>query len=652
MNPSILVLTSTIIASVLALVMSAITIIFYIRRARLPDATRYENLRELRVEEEMLLAERRQELSVVEQKIQQRDRLIAEVSAMEERIATLRMEMDSLDTARLEIEEVKEAAAQAASELATVNQELSEKRAELQGIIADLDPGRLASLREENEKLERERRELEENLPKLRIERDNALRAIQEAGTSTARIAALEIELGTVEKELENLEPKRAELRDVETKVANRKDEAAKLSDELGQLNARKAVLEKELSSPVEGLRTEEILADLTKIPSCIEAPAQRRKIPRNEGEALQTVTQYLDKLDLKYSRRTVNAFHTALKINDNAQLTVLAGVSGTGKSLLPRRYAEAMGIHFLQIAVEPRWDSPQDLLGFYNYIEKKYRATDLSRLLVYMDPYESVARPKNAPDRTDNLALVLLDEMNLARVEYYFSEFLSRLEVRPPYQQADDQLKRSDAMIPVDIRGLKNSLSLYPSHNLLFSGTMNDDESTQALSDKVLDRGNVMQFAAPHEFTNPDNPKNISRPDEAQSFKSWRNWVRQGNTLSGANRDTANSVIKKLAEIMDESGRPFGYRLRDSILAYAASYPKDGHSDQDVRIPLADQVEFRILPKLRGIEIENYQGAFDKLENILRNDLADSTFADRISALRESQARGTGLFVWRGLAR
>jgi hypothetical protein len=57
-----------------------------------------------------------------------------------------------------------------------------------------------------------------------------------------------------------------------------------------------------------------------------------------------------------------------------------LAGVSGTGKSLLPRRYAEAMG--FLQIAVEPRWDSPQDLLGFYNYIEKNYRATDLARII------------------------------------------------------------------------------------------------------------------------------------------------------------------------------------------------------------------------------------------------------------------------------
>ena len=131
-----------------------------------------------------------------------------------------------------------------------------------------------------------------------------------------------------------------------------------------------------------------------------------------------------------------MTAFHTALKINDTSQLTVLAGVSGTGKSLLPRRYAEAMGMHFLPIAVEPRWDSPQDLLGFYNYIEKRYRATDLARSLVHMDPYNTSTLAEGA--FRDQMMLVLLDEMNLARVEYYFSEFLSRLETRPPHAASD----------------------------------------------------------------------------------------------------------------------------------------------------------------------------------------------------------------------
>jgi hypothetical protein len=133
----------------------------------------------------------------------------------------------------------------------------------------------------------------------------------------------------------------------------------------------------------------------------------------RPEPDALHDVSTHLAKCGLRFGRRTLHAFHTALKINDAAQLTVLAGVSGTGKSILPRRYAEALGIHFLQVAVEPRWDSPQDLLGFYNCVEKKYRATELARLLAHLDPWESIPLPEDAPMRQGHMALVLLDEMN-----------------------------------------------------------------------------------------------------------------------------------------------------------------------------------------------------------------------------------------------
>jgi hypothetical protein len=111
----------------LALVMSGIAIMFQIRRDRLPDATRYEHIRELRAQEEGLLAERRTELSIVEQKIQQRDRLIAEVASLEERLGAIKAELATLQDARREIEEVKSQAAEAAGELATVSQQLHEK---------------------------------------------------------------------------------------------------------------------------------------------------------------------------------------------------------------------------------------------------------------------------------------------------------------------------------------------------------------------------------------------------------------------------------------------------------------------------------------------------------------------------------------------
>src|SRR5271157_4198844 len=168
------------------------------------------------------------------------------------------------------------------------------------------------------------------------------------------------------------------------------------------------------------------------------------------------------------------------------------------------------------------------------------------------MDPYATVRRGENGKDRTDHMSLVLLDEMNLARVEYYFSEFLSRLEVRPRYENGLDDSRRRDALIPIDIRGLQETISLFPSHNVLFAGTMNDDESTQALSDKVLDRGNIMQFAAPRNFANQMIGNVVERPHEAQSFASWRNWVKSPAALQRACLDEAKDVIAQLANIME----------------------------------------------------------------------------------------------------
>ncbi len=239
---------------------------------------------------------------------------------------------------------------------------------------------------------------------------------------------------------------------------------------------------------------------------------------------------------------------------------------------------------------------------------------------------------------------------MNLARVEYYFSEFLSRLEARPRYDEAGDERKRADAMIPIDIRGLRKPISLFPAHNVLFVGTMNDDESTQSLSDKVLDRSNILQFAAPHEFHNLKNMNGGGRPIQAQSFNSWRTWVRPATAFNGAARNAVDAAINKLAEIMEDCGRPFGHRLRDAMIAYVANYPKP--QGDDYRLPLADQIELRILPKLRGLEIDSHRTAFDQLDRLLRDELNDLVMAERVAELRERQARGTGLFVWRGLTR
>jgi hypothetical protein len=248
-------------------------------------------------------------------------------------------------------------------------------------------------------------------------------------------------------------------------------------------------------------------------------------------------------------------------------------------------------------------------------------------------------------------MALVLLDEMNLARVEYYFSEFLSRLEARPSFEMVADQSRRKDSEIPIDIRGLGRDLRVFPSHNLLFAGTMNDDESTQALSDKVLDRGNVLQFAAPKTFEHPV-AKRPAPAVKAQSFREWRSWIRNESQMAKTDGSTCDGVIKQLAQIMDNVNRPFGHRLRDGIFAYCANYPQSERETIDIRHPLADQIEYRIMPKLRGVDIDSCRSTLDDLVSLVRTKLDDGEFAERLESTIEEQATASGLFVWRGLTR
>jgi hypothetical protein len=662
-EPSSLALAASIGVIAIAAVAGLVGAHLTRRHERLPDATRYEDVRERRITEERRLDAIREELRLAEQAIQLKDRVTAELAALQRMLEEARLEYANLAPAREEIEDVKREAAEVAGALATklqekkiveeqvaqLESELQDKQRELETIMKGLDRERIASLQEALGNLKAEKASLEAALPQLRAERDSALQRIAEARAAEARRAIIALEIEGLETQHAEL----AQLRDELTKARTELHGTKARHDELNQEQIRLEAYVARLRDEAAGTPTDTslLLDDLRQEPACLASPRIIGRAPKDEIEALGTVSKYLKDYGLDYDRRTLNAFHTCLKINDYAQITVLAGVSGTGKSLLPRRYAEAMGIHFHQIAVEPRWDSPQDLLGFYNYIERKYRATDLARLLVHMDPYRTVALPDGSEDSSQHVALVLLDEMNLARVEYYFSEFLSRLEVRPRRNEADEKDRRKNALIPIDIRGYETPVTLFPSHNVLFAGTMNDDESTQALSDKVLDRGNVIQFAAPNKFQQPANRQTPSAMHEALNFKSWSGWVRPSSNLN-EKLEIVDGHIERLARIMDGCGKPFGHRLRDAILSYVANHPQSYSDAKDMRIALVDQIELRIFPKLRGIEIAGHDPELDQLASLIRNDLDDAILADRLEDVLARQRSGTGLFVWRGMSR
>ena len=179
----------------------------------------------------------------------------------------------------------------------------------------------------------------------------------------------------------------------------------------------------------------------------------------KDEIAWLEDVWKKCEEYGIKFNKRILYAFHTALKINEWSIITVLAGVSGTGKSELPRLYSEFGGLNFCSVAVQPNWDSQESMLGFFNSIDNQFEPEELLKFLVQCT---------TDPRYNEYMSVVLLDEMNLAHVEHYFAEFLSKLESRRGLSRKylpEIEVKLGAGVKPY---GLKLS------RTLLWTGTMN----------------------------------------------------------------------------------------------------------------------------------------------------------------------------------
>ena len=125
-----------------------------------------------------------------------------------------------------------------------------------------------------------------------------------------------------------------------------------------------------------------------------------------------------------------------------NRGFVILTGISGTGKTWLTELYAEAIGAEYLIVPVAPNWTSNEDLLGFFNPLDNQYKHTSFSRFIMEAQKEYEKAIEEN---RTPRPYHIVLDEMNLARVEYYFAKFLSLMEVRSRQKEAAIEIPPDD---------------------------------------------------------------------------------------------------------------------------------------------------------------------------------------------------------------
>lgn len=464
---------------------------------------------------------------------------------------------------------------------------------------------------------------------------DGYIQARDKAKDLHAKIAELITEELTLSKSVSyhNEQLRIAAERDVELKMMMEKriqelsllDEALKNRQaQIDSLNNITSIAEESVSKVL----TRPYLGSYSKRPAITEA------------EALKNLEHYLQNEGLHFDQRTLYRFHTSLKVTSHCPLVILSGISGTGKTLLAQSYASACGLHFLPMAVQPRWDSPQDLFGYYDFTKKQFAATELSRSLLQMDPYNrNQWLEANSPPQwiDDNLLMVLIDEMNIARVEHYFSELLSKLELRRNCIFSDNTSRRiaeislSNCILPAT----EQEVSLFIDHNVLFVGTLNEDETTLSLSDKILDRANVIHFGKPDSFSQKKKSSKTQQNKNMLSYATWQGWIKNDSSIKKTHRSEIERILNDFNKNMDEIGRPIGHRTYQAIIAYIANYPIEG-SESKWKEALADQVEQKLMTRLRGVDLSSHHNSLSEIENLVKA-LEDEKLIQRYSNAKES---------------
>ena len=314
-----------------------------------------------------------------------------------------------------------------------------------------------------------------------------------------------------------------------------------------------------------------------------------------NKGE------NYIKNQGYNYTYNQLSNLYLSLKTKP---FTILAGISGTGKSKIIRLLADSINADYTLISVRPDWNDATDLIGYKN-LDDKFIKGQLTKTIL------KAQQNKNKPH------LICLDEMNLARVEYYLSDYLSIIESRKKVGQdiITDNI--------VEYQENNETIKLHIPDNLYLIGTVNMDDTTFQFSRKVLDRANTIEFSD----VDLDNLF-FETNEEVESLNVSNDFLKttylKTMDIEEEYREYAKEVNKKIIEIneiLKKSQKQFAYRVRDEILFYLVENKKSNLLDEDTAFDY--QIMQKILPAINGSEQSVYQVLIDLLNFILEtNDI------------------------------
>ena len=321
---------------------------------------------------------------------------------------------------------------------------------------------------------------------------------------------------------------------------------------------------------------------------------------------------------NLYYSEKMLQCFFASMA---SSQMIILQGLSGTGKSSLPRLFRKALNFELGLFPVQPSWRDNRELLGYDNDFTKKFKETEFTKFIYKI----------SAPHYENNINIAVLDEMNLARVEYYFADFLAVLEndttewmipLVPAYDETDE------SRIP---KYLINKTNLQIKGNTWFVGTVNRDESTFGITNKVYDRAMVIDF---------------NEREEAFSGKAVSQLTLSFNELS----DLFNTACKNPKYSMNESDKAkvkriddflkdrmnitFGNRIEKQISKYVPVFVASGGTKE---VALDYLFAFKVLRQLEDRYEPYLKKSIKELKELINREFAN-TFVESMKLLSKKE--------------
>ena len=323
-----------------------------------------------------------------------------------------------------------------------------------------------------------------------------------------------------------------------------------------------------------------------------------------DEKEAIISFWESLRDFGWQYSLRDIIRFHTSVRCEP---LTILGGMPGSGKSALAKMYASYFGIEnnsFLRIDVQPSWHDRMDFLGFVKTHDKQLEFVEAETGMASF-----LSRAKNSPN---GLWLACLEEINLARPEHYFADFLQRMSL-PDSERQDSPI--------LFYLGEDKSKAVPIVSAVRFVGTCNFDETTQNFSPRFLDRCNYIELQPPslESAFFPENgsaPQQVAFDEPTRSKWEWSPWTSVERNRTDDNRDIVMQIINGSKICLQDLGILPSPRIVSSIVRYIeARIDADEEERQDGQVQAGrfandvfvrafdEAVAQRILPKLSSAQ-------------------------------------------------